>query len=403
MSEVAAVPLLQGGDEPTRAAQLALAAALLVVVTTLNGLVGAMPVSVMAGVVVATMIGTLDPWSIGLARRLWALRADGGRLELMLDLGVVATVTILVVASGALPALAAGMGLSVVIFVWRSSGGSIRRSIDATRVRSETARTASAQEVLEAHGGSIRLVSLQGSLFFGSAEAVADRLDAVVDAETVILDFTRVATLDGTAIYVLKRIDGAMLKSRCRLLLAGLTPRQQALLADQGWEAPKRDGRLFDDANAALVAAEDRLLSSRQPDPEGVFTLADHPMLNGLTRGQRHLLETVAERRDFAGGDVILTEGECGDAVWLLAGGRLTAWRDGRRVAGFHSGTVFGERALLGQRERRETVVAEEAAITYRLPTEDWRSRWWCCCAPRRWRRRWRRSEPRVDAPPSAH
>ena len=353
-----------------RGAQVAMALALLAMVLGLGEVIGKIPVAVMAGVVVATAIATLDPWSIRLLRRV--LHARSGAFLSALDLAVVVVVMVLVVTNGALTALAVGMLASILGHLGRASGGTLRRSVDATQVRSETARSAPDQAVLDREGGAIRLLTVQGAVFFGSAEALADRIEAEATATTVILDLSRVSDIDSTGLQVLKRIDRGLTKAGRQLLLAGLPAAQRRFLpADLGWGADRCRDSLFEDANAALTAAEDRLLAERHPDEADELSLAVHPVLRGLTESHLDLLATVAERHSVPAGTMILTEGAPAEAVWLLVQGRAQAVRGGLLVSGFRRGAVFGERALLGPGPYRDSVVASEALVAYRLLSVD--------------------------------
>jgi sulfate permease, SulP family len=99
-----------------RGAQIFLAAALLAAVTLLADGVAALPPAVLAGVVIATMIGTLDPWSLRAVKSL--RKPDGTRIATAVDLSISLAVAGAVIFAGALPALATGLGLAATRRLW---------------------------------------------------------------------------------------------------------------------------------------------------------------------------------------------------------------------------------------------------------------------------------------------
>lgn len=99
--------------------------------------------------------------------------------------------------------------------------------------------------------------------------------------------------------------------------------------------------------------------------------LAMVPMLEGLERAQLSALAAKASLVNFLVGDVIIGEGEHGDAMYVLAKGRVkVSVRDGdseRELKQLGVGDCFGEMAMLGDHVRRATVTALHACTLLRL------------------------------------
>lgn len=100
-----------------RATQVFLAAALLTAVTLLADGVAALPLAVLAGVVIATMISALDPWTQRTVKSL--RRAETPRVVTVIDLSISVAVAGAVIFAGALPALATGLALAGARRLWR--------------------------------------------------------------------------------------------------------------------------------------------------------------------------------------------------------------------------------------------------------------------------------------------
>jgi ATP-binding cassette subfamily B protein len=94
--------------------------------------------------------------------------------------------------------------------------------------------------------------------------------------------------------------------------------------------------------------------------------------LGQLPRDVRYLLAKRMVRRRFEAGDVVMRQGEQGDALFLIAAGRAEVSVDGIAVAGVHAGDLVGEQALLRPAtERGATVTATTEVFAWELSDED--------------------------------
>src|SRR6185369_16217563 len=138
-----------------------------------------------------------------------------------LDLAVALAVSVLSIVVNVVPAVFVGIALAVLLFVVRMSRSSVRRLYRCDKVRSRKSRGAAEMAQLEAKGAAILVIELQGALFFGSAE----RLAQIVARETasgisaVLLDLRRVTDIDSTGARILGDIDQALARQNIRLAL----------------------------------------------------------------------------------------------------------------------------------------------------------------------------------------
>src|SRR6267142_2719103 len=107
---------------------------------------------------------------------------------------------------------AAVLAAAALLFVVRMSGSNIRKLYRCDNVRSRRYRDPAELEVLHAKGASVLVIELQGALFFGSAE----RLAQIVERETaqgtvaVLLEMRRITEIDSTGARILGDIDAAL-------------------------------------------------------------------------------------------------------------------------------------------------------------------------------------------------
>ncbi len=81
-----------------------------------------------------------------------------------------------------------------------------------------------------------------------------------------------------------------------------------------------------------------------------------------------------AEIIDYASGTTIVSQGQAGDAFFVVLDGQATVRRNGRKVGELGPGDYFGELALLDPGPRNADVVATEPITVARLLVGPFRS-----------------------------
>lgn len=338
-------------------------------------LLGAIPVAVTAGIMLFVALGLFDQWS----RQLWLqLRAGARDRDAVWSLAVVFVVAAATVAFGFVVAIAAGVVLSVALFVVAMNRSLIHAVASGQTRASRRLYPPAIGEQLRAAGESIRLIELAGAVFFGTAERLRREVEAHArGARCVILDLHRVTTIDASGALALDAIARQLHQQGVRLLLAGVVPggRHARALAAFGafarGEAPPRYG----DADRALEAAEAMALADAQASAaDAEWPLSALPLARDLAPAQLAALAARVTRQELAAGDVLFREGEPGDCLYALARGSvsmLTHVRgdaaDARRLASFAPGVIFGEAAMLDGGGRTATGVADQPSVVHVL------------------------------------
>jgi sulfate permease, SulP family len=359
----------------TRLANLAYACALLALSYGLNRVVGQIPLSVMAGVVIVTSAEAMDQWTHQLLLAVSYGGHSSTRWEVSLNLTLVLAVTALVVFTSVLVALGVGFAAALIAFIYRANAQMIRRIQHATQLRSRTERSQTALEALGQHGRRIAIVELDGPLFFGSAERVERVVgDELSKSDWVLLDLKRISHFDSSGVLMLKRLDELLVRSGRRLFLAPLlaSGRRRKFLAEWGLTKPEAESRVFESTDAALSQAEDELLdtlAAQESDHE--VDLAAFAVAHEMNDDERALLMSLATRRSFAIGDVVIGRDDPRGGLLLLTQGRLSAlWeKDGKtlRTASYRAGMALGEIPLMLERRRLLKLVADTPAVLLEL------------------------------------
>jgi CRP-like cAMP-binding protein/anti-anti-sigma regulatory factor len=274
-----------------------------------------------------------------------------------------------------------GVAIAAALFMMRMSRSIIRRLYRCNGIRSRKSRTAQEMATLERTGATVLVMELQGALFFGTAERLANEIatQMLQDTRHVILDLRRITELDSTGAQILQEIDADLAAYGKRLLISVAQPSESAeLLTDSGVLDAVTPARVFRDVDRAIEWAEDDLLRSeaREGDAEKEMPLDRVSILTGFTPKDVAAIEKHLRRVVYEAGRVIFREGESGKELFIVAKGTASAYLHQAsggdiRLATFAPGTVFGEIAILDAGPRSATIVTNDELVCYVLPDKE--------------------------------
>jgi SulP family sulfate permease len=355
------------------------AAAILLTLLLAMPLLELLPRAVLSAVIAVIALQHFDPWTLRLVRRMTA-QAGAARASLLRELAVVLAVALLSVLINIVVAVFIGIAIAVTLFLLRMSRSVVRRRYDCAGVRSHQVRDARLMALLAQHGQRIVVFELEGPIFFGSSEGLAQQVRSAVDARTfaVILDFRRVNDIDSTGAEVLLQLSTQLAETPVRVLFSGLRHRPQVarLMDDLGVLAAIAPSAQFPDADRAIEAAEDGLLESlNQQAALAAVPFESLDLLRDLRPEERDAVRGFLSQRQFAAGETVFRQGDAGTELFIITDGRASVRLDPDqeapiRLATFAAGTTFGELAILDHRPRSATVVAD-VPMTCLVLSED--------------------------------
>lgn len=356
------------------------AIAVLVLMLALTRPLALLPKAAIAGLIMVIASALFDRWSFGQVKE--SIRAEAtDRRD-----NVVATVQMLFVvvvgvAWSLVAAVGAGVVLSVVVFVVQMSRSPIRRIRTGATVRSAKSRDSETTRILEEKGHRIAVLELEGTIFFGSSDALASRAEELAEdgADFVIFDLRRVRDVDATGFKVLGQTFTRLRSRGTTLGFSFVMPdRLRPEIAEDLMLNGVPEARMFESTDRALEYFEDGLLmklGADEFDEEG-WTLDMFAADWGLEPDELRVLESYVGERWFDGGDFLFSVGDTDRSLFLLRRGTadITIPIPGearhRRLGTVAKGTVIGEIALIDGLPRSAGVRATDPVDVYELTHE---------------------------------
>ncbi|MCX7024759.1 MAG: SulP family inorganic anion transporter [Spirochaetes bacterium] len=348
------------------------------IVFFLNGYLTLIPKPVISGIMLHTGLRIVDAWSLRLPIKLVTARMRDKK-EIFLNILVIGSVIAVSLAFDLITAVFVGLALSIATFFGQMNEDIIRRIYTGRIVHSKKARNRRCTALLEKYGGCIAAMELEGALFFGSAVAVAEHLDRVVDGRFrfIILDFRRVTRVDVSGVKMLQTIAKKLGAMDIGLLLGSVsgTSGLQLYVNDFKFLGGTGKVKAFPDADYALEYAEDQVLKEHGEDPanSGSMELEGCLVSYGFDTAQAARLLGYFEGRELKKGSFVFRERSKGTSLYVLTAGLAEAviaipeQRRHRRIGTYSPGTMFGETALLDGGERTMTVRLMEKSVVHRL------------------------------------
>ena len=261
----------------------------------------------------------------------------------------------------------------------------MRRLTYGNQMFSKQIRLPEQRALLEKHGNHTAIVELQGSLFFGTTDALYRTLEPEIAARTyLIMDMRRVSSVDVTAAHMIGQIEDRLAERNAFLIFSGL-PRSVASGMDMhqyfdavGLVRPEQHARVFAELDDALQWVEDRIIESARIEPvrETPLELREIALFKGRKDETLVALEQRMQRRAFKAGEKVFSRDDTGDELFLILSGAVrieVPMEHGQRhhVSTFGRGDFFGEMSFLDSRPRSADAVASDSTELFVLSRRD--------------------------------
>ena len=364
----------------TRRSSLLCVLLILLIVVTLGPVIGKIPLTVIAAIIISVGFGLFDKWTLDLFRNL--LQAREQRKRIIANLAVTVMVALITVCVNLIVAVLIGIAIASGLFVARMGKSIVKRKYAGDQVRSKKVRSIKNNFLLQDRGKGIIVYELFGPLFFGSADNLAREIEGAISRCTYcILDMKRVNEIDSTGAKILGQISKKFYASGKYLLISYLqdNPSLSNSLKAMGVYKVLGENCFFPDTDAALEWAEDNVLTqSLEPaGASGAIQLEQMDILRDFTPQEVSALERKLTRKTFNRGEIIVKEGDNDRNLFFLVKGlvsvRIHLPQSDRykRLISYSAGVAFGEMAFLDGSPRSADVWSDEGSEAYVLSPDE--------------------------------
>ncbi len=358
----------EGGRGRTSAALCALT--VLVGALLLPSLIAYIPSVALAALIFTLGIRMIDPWTLRLIADLVRGRTKLTR-QLAIDLAITAVVTAVIIAGHFFTAIGLGIAFSLLNFLSDTRRYSIQRIYESKSIRSKTERNKQVSALLEQHSSRLKVVEVNGALYFGSAEYLVDQIEGLekAGADFIILDCRHAYSIDPTGLRLVELLYKRLQTKGKKLILTGIALGSsfQRQLANLRFMERHPDVKQFWDTDSAVGAIEEQLIKEHLPELTAAEqSIEASDLFDGLSPAQKEQITQQLTQAVYQPGESIISQGAEDDALFFLTRGTVDVYihaasQDGireKRVQSFSAGTFFGEMALLRQTARSASVVA---------------------------------------------
>lgn len=329
------------------------------------------PKPVLGGLLMFLGLSFLVEWVIDARTRL-------PQIDYLLVLAILAAIATI----GFLEGVGLGILAAVVMFVVSYSRiNAVKNTLTGLSYRSKVERPAAHRSILQEKGDETFILTLQGFIFFGTAQKLLDQIKARL-AETgktnlrfIVFDFRQVVLLDSSAVFSLTRMKQLAESQNIKLLWTHLSPTIERQL-ELGGLLDEHDGTTlaFPSIDHGVEWCENQILAAYTNEPKETDTAQQEPRLEEIFSDLPGIikLKKYLDKLELNEGDHLMYQGEQPCEMYFIGSGLITAQmelQDGQilRLRSMRAGTTVGEMGLYLGNIRAATVIAAQPSIVYRL------------------------------------
>ena len=338
--------------------------------------IGYLPKIVLAGCLIALALSMFDRVGFQL---LWgALNRKVGFHDAAKDISIISSVMVILLAFGPLAAVAAGIIVALVNFIFSMTHNNVRRELLGQTIRSHVQRNEKEDQLLTELGKKVIILELEGPLFFGTSDRLVTKLEKLSkDAfDFILMDLTRINEFDSTAVSLVCQARKVCAKNECKLLLCSVehSSRVARFLSTTKLFSEFRSDEVYPSMQEGLASIEDQLLDKeigpRRYEKEVSFR--DMSVLNSIAKEHLDLIEPEMQLIEYSAGDIIFRQEEHADALYFISRGQvaiqvLSGEVHKNNLGVLCPGAVFGEMAILDGKPRAASIVALGKVTCLRL------------------------------------
>lgn len=333
-------------------------------VLTLSPVLLVLPAGLLAGLLLMQAQVLADP--VFFSRIMAVFRTRQWRRPDSRDLGFWITLAITLIGffGNLIWACFMGIGLSCLVVLRRLAGNLTARWSDLGKYRSRRVRSPAEADSLTRLATRVGVLRLTGHLFFGNSVRLTQLADELPrEARAVVIDVSQVQDVDASGADALAGLIKSLLRSERTVMLCGVQSTRSIVL--QLGLADISGASYRADLDRGLEACEDEVLMGATliSTPLLATDVGNNTLFRGLAPQEVTDVILLGEIRKLAKGEVLFSQGEVADGIWLLEQGHvsiLSGVGEGSvRLATMGPGQFLGEMGMIDGLPRSATARAD--------------------------------------------
>ena len=258
----------------------------------------------------------------------------------------------------------------------KASNSVIRAKYDTTTMTSRRMRTSEELNILQTHGGRIKIYELAGDLVFSATDYVLQAvLNELDNTDCIIFDFKRVASAKKSACNLIASLINIINVRGKHIFFTNTDYQFNKLLNSYIDTRIHDDVTRFADNDFALEWCENMLIH-QYLEPKGTdlkVALAGQVLLQKFSDEELKFLKSIMMKHTFDKGEIIIYEGEASNSIYFLTVGEVSVKirnsknTNNKRIVTLSAGMSVGEMSLLDRQVRSASVIAESQVECYEL------------------------------------
>ncbi len=302
------------------------------------------------------------------------------------DYIIVCLIVAVIGSVGILAGVAVGLAVAMAIFVLSYSRVRvIRQELTGSEYRSNVDRSPAVLAALKERGDTIRVIKLEGFIFFGTAYSVLTQIQHLIShpgerpVRHLILDFRDVPASDSSAMSAFAKIHAYCERNGCELIFTRMNESIEHQFKQAGVDPDILNVSFFPDLDFALEYCEEKVLEGDNASKLPVdFSIWDK-IAGALPAGTPlSAFKAYLTPRTYKAGEYLVKQGGPPTEIIFIESGRVTvrlAFDDGRsiRLRSMTMGTMIGEIGLYLKQPRSASTIADHDTYAFILTAEKLR------------------------------
>lgn len=295
------------------------------------------------------------------------------------EYAVVLLVMVIIIFSGFMQGVAAGVGVALLLFAANFSHVSIiKNSLTGSELQSNNQRGTIQQQLLIEQGKQIQLIMLTGFIFFGTANKLCVQLrerassKASPELKYILLDWRQVTGMDSSTVYSLQKIQQLSLSHGIELIFTNVPEPIKNILNNN---LSAEHLKYFSELNHGLDWCENKILSAFEQN-NNFFTFEKILADSGVNSAEINTITRFFNKKEIPEDYYLIRQGDTAEKLYFIESGCLDVFSEsesGKRIylQRISMGLFVGEIGLILKQPRTASIITTKPSVVYEISLDN--------------------------------